>query len=54
MKFTFTGTEIQWIGPAATNQGYANVLIDGTQVATDVNTYGSTRPTSTCCSAPAA
>jgi hypothetical protein len=39
VKFTFTGTSIQWIGPTASNQGYANVLIDGTQVATDVNTY---------------
>jgi hypothetical protein len=39
VKFTFTGTSIQWIGPTAPNQGYANVLIDGTQVATDVNTY---------------
>ena len=44
VKFTFTGTSIQWIGPTASNQGYANVLIDGTQVATDVNTY---TPTST-------
>jgi hypothetical protein len=40
VKFTFTGTSIQWIGPKATNQGYANVLIDGTQFATDVSTYG--------------
>jgi len=36
VKFTFTGTSIQWIGPKATNQGYANVLIDGTQFATNV------------------
>lgn len=42
VKFTFTGTQIEWIGPRNTNQGYANVLIDGTQVATDVNTYAST------------
>ena len=40
VKFTFTGTSIQWIGPKAPNQGYANVLIDGTQFATDVSTYG--------------
>jgi hypothetical protein len=38
VKFTFTGTSIQWIGPKATNQGYANVLIDGTQFATNVST----------------
>ncbi|MGA3363097.1 MAG: carboxypeptidase regulatory-like domain-containing protein [Solirubrobacteraceae bacterium] len=42
VTFTFTGTSIQWIGPKATNQGYANVLIDGTQFATDVSTYGPT------------
>jgi Tfp pilus assembly protein PilV len=40
VKFTFTGTSIQWIGQKATNNGYANVLIDGTQFATDVNSYG--------------
>jgi Tfp pilus assembly protein PilV len=40
VKFTFTGTSIQWIGPKAPNQGYANVLIDGTQFATNVSTYG--------------
>jgi hypothetical protein len=43
VTFTFTGTSIQWIGPTAHNQGYANVLIDGTQVATDVNTYTPTQ-----------
>jgi hypothetical protein len=41
VTFTFTGTQIQWIGPKWSNQGYANVLIDGNQVASDVNTYSS-------------
>jgi Flp pilus assembly pilin Flp len=42
VTFTFTGTQIEWIAPRNTNQGYANVLIDGSQVATNVNTYAST------------
>jgi Tfp pilus assembly protein PilE len=41
VKYTFTGTSIEWIGPKWSNQGYANVLIDGNQVGTDVNTYSS-------------
>jgi hypothetical protein len=41
VKYTFTGTYIEWIGPKWSNQGYANVLIDGNQVGTDVNTYSS-------------
>jgi len=40
VTFTFTGTYIEWIAPRNSNQGYANVLIDGSQVATNVNTYG--------------
>jgi Tfp pilus assembly protein PilE len=42
VTYTFTGNYIEWIGPHNSNQGMANVLIDGTTVATDVNTYGST------------
>jgi hypothetical protein len=41
VTFTFTGTSVQWIGPRSNNQGYANVLIDGATVATNVNTYAS-------------
>ncbi len=41
VTYTFTGTYIEWLGPKWSNQGYANVLIDGNQVASDVNTYSS-------------
>ncbi|MGA3363031.1 MAG: hypothetical protein ABSD82_13500, partial [Solirubrobacteraceae bacterium] len=41
ITFTFTGTQIEWIGPRNSNQGYANVLIDGNQVATNISTYAS-------------
>ena len=41
-QFTFTGTSVEWIGPLRNNGGYANVYLDGTLVATNVNTYSST------------
>jgi Tfp pilus assembly protein PilE len=41
VTFTFTGTSVEWIGPKNTNQGYADVYLDGTKVQTNVNTYGS-------------
>lgn len=39
-EFTFTGTEISWIGAKSTNLGIAKVYIDGVEVA-QVNQYGS-------------
>ncbi len=38
VKVTFTGTAVRWIGPTNTNGGIADVLVDGTKVAT-VDTY---------------
>ncbi len=38
VKVGFSGTSVRWIGPTNTNGGIANVLIDGTKVAT-VDTY---------------
>ncbi|MBV9804241.1 MAG: beta-galactosidase, partial [Solirubrobacterales bacterium] len=38
VKLSFSGTAVRWIGPTNTNGGIANVLIDGTKVAT-VDTY---------------
>ena len=36
---TFTGTSIEWIGPYASNHGYANVILDNSTVATNIDTY---------------
>jgi Tfp pilus assembly protein PilV len=39
MQFTFTGTSVQWIAPTLSIGGYANVYIDGTLVASNVDDY---------------
>jgi Tfp pilus assembly protein PilE len=38
-QFTFTGTSIDWLAPASTNDGYANVYLDGNLVASNVTAY---------------
>jgi Tfp pilus assembly protein PilE len=42
VTFTFTGNFIEWLGPTSSNYGYANVAIDGTTVATNVDGYSAT------------
>jgi hypothetical protein len=42
VKFTFTGTEVEWIAPVSNNGGYANIYLDGTLVAQNVTTYNAT------------
>src|SRR5436309_3106632 len=42
-SFTFTGTGVRWVGVPCEICGIANVLIDGTRVAT-VDTFAATRP----------
>ena len=37
---TFTGTSVQWLTSYASNHGYANVYLDGSLVASNVNSYG--------------
>ena len=39
MQFTFTGTSVQWIAPTLSIGGYANVYIDGTLAASNVDEY---------------
>jgi hypothetical protein len=41
VSFTFTGTSVQWITSLANNHGYANIYLDGTLVASNVDTYAS-------------
>ncbi len=42
VKFTFTGTSVEWVAPVSNNGGYANVYLDGTLVASNVTTYSAT------------
>lgn len=42
VKFTFTGTSVEWIAPVSSNGGYADVYVDGTKVASNVTTYSAT------------
>jgi len=39
LKASFTGSSIEWIGPKQPGYGMADVWIDGTKVATDVDCY---------------
>ncbi|MBC9784485.1 S8 family serine peptidase [Heliobacterium chlorum] len=41
-QYTFTGTGIRWIGYKNNTMGYADVYIDGTKVASNVDLYSST------------
>jgi Tfp pilus assembly protein PilE len=42
VKFTFTGSAVQWIAPVSNNEGYANIYLDGSLVATNVTAYAAT------------
>jgi Tfp pilus assembly protein PilE len=42
VKFTFTGTSVEWIAPVSSNGGYTDVYVDGTKVASNVTTYSAT------------
>jgi hypothetical protein len=44
-SYTFTGTGIEWISNLYSNHGYADVAIDGTTVATNIDTFVSSGKT---------
>jgi Tfp pilus assembly protein PilE len=39
VKFTFTGTAVEWIAPKSSNEGYANIYLDGSLVAANATAY---------------